>query len=231
MDWPQLLASPPSNATHQPQVGAFLPCTMASSDPGDPLQETDDTAASTAPPADWTSEDERQLRDAGWQRRDSRQAEDFVKYWPEWTHPAWDPGIDVNAEGTMQRPSRVRPATSLRPAILPRDRGDAPSQYALYVRAADGVLRGCFGNSGCSWSFQAIWHASEQTAKCGQRDSIQDHADQQVVFYGQPGDRRLVRGPELPVFRPRWIHFRRCETGSAVASDVRPESFRGADGP
>lgn len=58
----------------------------------------------------------------------SRDASGWEHYIPTFTRPGYDDGIEVNGDGSMERPRRGVPQFMMRPALLPTD--PAASQYA-----------------------------------------------------------------------------------------------------
>lgn len=79
----------------------------------------------------WNGEDERALRRSGWKKRKDEAVEGWKVFIPSWTHPRWDPSIEITMDGEWRRAARGDSQARMRAAILPSDQGLARTEYTL----------------------------------------------------------------------------------------------------
>lgn len=84
-------------------------------------------------PGPWNVEDEKRLLDQGWKERPRTERFWWQRFVPHWTHPQWDPAIEITVDGTKTRASRGDWWSSMRPAILPADEEIARTGYTQYA--------------------------------------------------------------------------------------------------
>lgn len=84
-------------------------------------------------PGPWNVEDEKRLLDQGWKERPRTERSWWQRFVPHWTHPEWDPAIEITVDGTKTRASRGDWWSSMRPAILPADEEIARTGYTQYA--------------------------------------------------------------------------------------------------
>lgn len=84
-------------------------------------------------PGPWNVKDEKRLLDQGWKERSRTEIFWWQRFVPHWTHPEWDPAIEITVDGTKTRASRGDWWSSMRPAILPADEEIARTGYTQYA--------------------------------------------------------------------------------------------------
>lgn len=80
-------------------------------------------------PGQWNIEDEKKLSELGWKERSRVDRFWWKRFVPYWTHPEWDPAIEIKVDGTRTRASRGDARATMRAAILPADDEIARSSY------------------------------------------------------------------------------------------------------
>lgn len=73
----------------------------------------------------FSKQDAQVLKQDDWAQRNP---DGWAHYIPTWTRPGYDDDIEVNTDGTRERPRRGDSWSRMRPAILPTD--PPASQYA-----------------------------------------------------------------------------------------------------
>ncbi|KAJ0106768.1 hypothetical protein J7T55_001292 [Diaporthe amygdali] len=89
-------------------------------------------------PGLWTQDDQEALKELGWEPRSYDERTTWQSYVPYWSHPQWDPEIEIKSRGSLARASRGESRAIMRPMILP---GDSDIPRTRYTRAPDGAAR------------------------------------------------------------------------------------------
>lgn len=98
------------------------------------------TDYSSVYPGEWRQDDAEGLRELGWAQRPMAAYLGWQPYVPNWSHPQWDPNVEISMDGKMQRAVRGEVKHFMRPMILPGDSNVPRTEYTKCVRQLSSSL-------------------------------------------------------------------------------------------